>query len=294
MQLQIEQTLRFSHGTVQLATVKWDPVALVRPPHPDYHLCQRLSKDHAPLRIGNLRAREAFPRERSVGFLPRGCAVKLLPVESPLRVLDCSFSPEFFERTTGLTPGHWDRHTGSLVSIRNRRLEVLMQEIYAELMQPGFAHEMLIEAVTTMLLVELARYARQLDRRSARPGAGLALAPWQLRRIQERIRAAGELGYPKLGELAALCGISQSHLMRTFKAATGWQIHKYVAEDRLNAAKRLLAEEHASARDIAERLGFRSPAYFATAFRRMTGKTPSEFRSEARARPLNPAGAGTG
>lgn len=285
MEHNIEKEVAFSNVTVQLATVNLGSVEETRPPHADeYYLCQRLSENHSPLRIGNIAAREAFPRVRSVGFLPPGCHLRLFPVETPFRLLNCIFKKDYFEKITQITPELWTEHTGSLVSIKNKRLEILMQELYAELVQPGFAHELLIEAVSTMILVELARYARQLERKSSKYGATLALAPWQLRRIQERIQASLELGYPNLSELAELCGISQSHLMRTFKASTGWQIHKYIAEERLNAAKRMLAEDQINSKEISAKLGFRSPSYFATAFRRMTGKTPSEYRSEVRAK----------
>ena len=282
----IEKEIVFPNVTVQLATVNLAAVEETRPPHDDYYLCQRLSENHSPLRIGNIGAREAFPRVRSVGFLPPGCPVRLFPVETPFRLLNCIFHKDFFESTAEITPELWNEHTGSLVSIRNKRLEIMMQEIYAELVRPGFAHELLIEAASTMILVELARYARQLERKSSKYGASLALAPWQLRRVQERIRASLEMGYPSLAELAEMCGISQSHLMRTFKASTGWQIHKYIAEERLSAAKQMLAEDQINSKEISAKLGFRSPAYFATAFRRMTGKTPSEFRSEIRAKGL--------
>ena len=266
---------------VQLATINWQGIEET-PPYNGYTLSQRLSEDHAPLRIGNLSAAQVLPRVHSVGLLPPGRSIQLLPIDKPLRVLYCIFDEGFFHSVTATTREQWDEHVGLLVSIRNKRLEILMQEIYAELLQPGFGHELLIEAASTMILIELARYARQLERRGSNQGSSLALAPWQSRRIQERIQASLELGYPNLAELAELCGISQGHLARSFKASTGWQIHKYIAEDRLKTAKMMLAEANLSCEEVSVRLGFKSPAYFSTAFRRMTGKTPSEYRSEIR------------
>jgi len=137
-----------------------------------------------------------------------------------------------------------------------------------------------------MILIEMARYGRRLGSPGRTGAAGQGLAPWQLRRINERLALALEQGYPGLDELAALCGISQSHLMRSFKIATGWPIHKFITEERLRAAKQMLAQGEINAKEIASRLGFRSPAYFATAFRRMTGKTPTEYRREAQARAI--------
>lgn len=277
----IERQLHLPRVSVVLGTVRWGSVEDVRPRFDGYNVCQRLSGDHDPIRIGNLGAREAFRRVRSIGFLPPDCAVRLFPVDGPFRVINCVFERELFETTTGIDAAFWETHTRDLVSIRNRRLEVLMQEIQAEMEQPGFQHEMLIAAATSMMLVEMARYFRELA--APRGAGGHGLAPWQMRRIEERIEAAGQSGYPSVAELADLAGISQSHLMRGFKASTGWPIHKFITEERLRAAKQLLAKEELNSKEIARRLGFRNPAYFATAFRRMTGKTPSEYRREAKA-----------
>jgi AraC family transcriptional regulator len=276
----IEREVVLPRVAVQLATVRWATAEEHQPMASRYCVCQRLSENHAPLRIENVNAREAFPRVGSVGFLPPGSSVRMHPVEGPFRVLNCAFEKSYFEEVADIGQEQWEEHTHALVVIRDRRLEMLMQEIYAELIQPDFGRDLLIEAASTMILVEIARYGRRLARSDHK---GQGLAPWQLRRIHDRLDASIELGFPSLDELAQLCGISQSHLMRSFKTSTGWPLHKYVAEERLKAAKRILVSEHLNSKKIAEKLGFRNPAYFATAFRRMTGKTPSEFRREARA-----------
>lgn len=281
MEHEAEVQVSLPHALVQIVSTNWRGIEET-PSYPGYCLSQRLSDDHSPLRIGNLPAGEVLPRVRSVGLLPPGHSIQMFPLGKPLRVLSCVFDDQFFQQTTGTTRELWDEHVGLLVSIRNKRLEILMQDIYAELLQPDFGHELQIESACNMILVELGRYAQRLTRGGSRHGAGVAIAPWQLRRIQERIQAGPELGYPGLAELADLCGISQGHLARTFKASTGWQIHKYIAEERLRSAKSMLAQEQLSCEEVSVRLGFKSPAYFSTAFRRMTGKSPSEYRNEIR------------
>jgi AraC family transcriptional regulator len=161
----------------------------------------------------------------------------------------------------------------------------MMKRIHLELMQPGFGGEHVIEAASTMIAVEMAR----LGQKNARPrdvaGPRLAgLAPWQLRRIRDRIGAAPETGYPRAQELAELCGVSRSHLMRMFKASTGWPLHRFIADERLRAARRLLAEDRLSIKQIAAALGFCNPGHFANAFQRLEHMTPSEFRRSAAGR----------
>ncbi len=281
MEHSIEQEASFGSVSVMVATVSWESAEQRSPLQSRYVLCQRLSGAPSPVRIGNVDVHEALSRVGSVGFMPPDCSVSLFPVDKPYRLLVCSYEKAYFEAITGITRAQWDTHTGLLVSIRNDRIETFMHEIYSELEQPGFGHEQLVEAVSTQMLIELARYARQLQRSDSRHGDSLALAPWQLSRIQARIDSALELGYPHLDELAELCAISQSHLTRCFKASTGWRIHKYIAEQRITMAKTLLAKPGSSCQAVSARLGYGSPAYFATAFRRHTGLAPTEYRRRA-------------
>lgn len=275
----LEKHVVLPHVTVQLATITWQGIG-ASPLHSGHALFQRLSDDHSPVRIGNLTAPDVLPRAHSVGFLPAGMSIRMFPIEKPLRVLYCFYDTDFVEKTTGIAAEQWERHADSLAALRNRRLEILMQDVHAELNEPGLAHHSLIEAVMTTMLVELARHVSQMEKYGVRQECQ-ALASWQLRRIEERIEASLEQGYPALAELAGLCGISQGHLARAFKASTGWQIHKYIAEKRIKAAKQMLVEGRLSCEEVSACLGFSSASYFSTAFRRITGQTPSELRRKA-------------
>lgn len=202
----------------------------------------------------------------------------MFPIEDTIRTVSCVYEKELFEKETESQGEHWERYISQSLNVRSRRLEMLMQEIYHEISCPGFAHEVALEALATLTIVEVGRYAQALHRQTSRGSAGSGLAPWQLRRINDRIQASLEIGYPGLGELAQLCRISQSHLMRSFKASTGWQIHKYIAQERLRSAKTMLVSTSLNCKEISARLGFRNSAYFATIFRKMVGMAPSEYR----------------
>lgn len=280
MRHESHKELVLPHVTVELATITWDRPGH-SPPRETHALFQRLSRDHSPLRLGNISAYDLLPRLHSVGFLPAGSSVPLEPIEKPLQVLSCFYDADFVEQKVGLSRADLTKHATSLAVLRTKRLEVLMREVHAELDQPGTAHEFLIEALTDVMIVEVARIVGQLDRRRGSQPIVLALSPWQLLRLEERIKAAPEGGYPALSELAALCGVSEGHLARAFKATTGWQIHKYIAHQRIRTAGELLAETNLSCEAIARNLGYSSASYFSTAFRAMTGKSPSQFRRQA-------------
>lgn len=280
MRHELEKEIVLPNVTVELATISWS-TASRSPVHASHALFQRLSRNHSPLRLGNLSALDLLPRFQSVGFLPAGSSVPLEPIEKPLRVLTCFYDPDYVSRQTGLERERLDRHIAALASLRNMRLEILMQDLHAELEQPGLAHELLMASIADMLLVEITRLVARLERKKPGRGVILALAPWQLLRIEERIKASATKGYPSLGELAQMCSVSEGHLARAFKASTGWQIHKYIAEQRIKAACDLLKQGGLGIEEVARQLGFSSASYFATAFRRKTGKTPSDFRRQA-------------
>jgi AraC-like DNA-binding protein len=277
---ELEKEIVLPHVTVNLSTINWSTSS--RSPVRNTHaLFQRLSRDHSPLRLGAMSAFDLLPRMHAVGFLPAGTTVPLEPIGKPLRVLTCFFDPEYVERCTGMGTARLDAFTSALAVLRNKRLEILMQDLHAEIVRPGPSSEFLIAAIADIMLVEVARFVIQLERKGRRQGIALALAPWQLLRIEERINAAPSKGYPSLGELAELCGVSEGHLARAFKASTGWQLHKYIAEQRIKAATEMLAQGELSCEDVAHRLGFSSAGYFSTVYRSKTGKTPSEFRRQA-------------
>lgn len=71
-----------------------------------------------------------------------------------------------------------------------------------------------------------------------------------------------------------------SYLSRLYKRHTGSNLSDYIHATRLDIAKRMLENASLKANDIAEKLGFSSPSYFSTYFRKMTGRTPQEFREE--------------
>lgn len=283
MRHDLELEIALPHVRIELATITWEQES-ASPLSECHALFQRLSHGHSALRIGQSAAFDLLPRVRSIGFLPAGHSVPLMPIEGPLRVLSCFYDADFVAERTGISREEWSEHAEVLAFLRSKRLEILMQELHAELDQPGLAHHFLAESLANVMLVELARLFRQLERRRSRHGIVLALAPWQLRRIEERINGSLEQGYPGLGELAELCGVSEGHLARSFKVTTGWQLHKYIAELRIATAREMLGKGDCSCETVAAKLGFSSPGYFATVFRRVTGVRPSDFRRKALAR----------
>ena len=85
-----------------------------------------------------------------------------------------------------------------------------------------------------------------------------------------------------LDVLSARSGYSKSALIRYFQENTHTTPMQYVAERRINLAKRRLSDTRLTVREIAEACGFKNEFYFSTVFRRRTGMSPSDFRRRER------------
>lgn len=79
---------------------------------------------------------------------------------------------------------------------------------------------------------------------------------------------------PDVPEMAALLGLSVSRFKTHFKKEIGIPPAEYVLRCRVSQAKLLLKKPGATVTDVAYRLGFSSSQYFATVFKRYTGKNP--------------------
>ena len=287
MQLVIEKEVPLTAVSVLIGTSDWIGAEPWACPENSYVVCQRLSEGHSPLRVTTDEpvTFEVYPQVRSLGFMPSTRAITMFSLERPLRTLNCFFDKSYFEETTEIDADGWHKRAGSFSMLSNRIIETLMMTIHGELQDPGFASEHMIEAASTMVAIEMARFGQQSHRTgpSVLAIGNQGLAPWQMRRIRERLDSVAELGYPSIDELSKICGISRGHLMRMFKASTGQPLHRFITLERFHAARRMLVEDRTSIKEIAASLGFCNTAHFTNAFRRMEATTPSDFRAQSRA-----------
>ena len=79
-------------------------------------------------------------------------------------------------------------------------------------------------------------------------------------------------------QLARDYSISSGHIKNIFKKHTGITIFEYLFEKRMNAAKDLLDNTDLKVYEIAEKLGYKSKAFFSRAFQKQIGITPSQYR----------------
>jgi transcriptional regulator GlxA family with amidase domain len=79
--------------------------------------------------------------------------------------------------------------------------------------------------------------------------------------------------------LADAAGLSRAHFSRLFTSCEGVPPAEYVLNERMRRAARLLVSGQANIKQISGDCGFDDPNYFAKAFRRTFGASPTEFRT---------------
>lgn len=78
-------------------------------------------------------------------------------------------------------------------------------------------------------------------------------------------------------DIAFYANLSRSRLYRVFMQHVALSPLQYLREFRIRQACNLMHKGHNSIKEIAYTVGFNNPLYFSVLFRRLTGKTPSEY-----------------
>jgi two-component system response regulator YesN len=84
-----------------------------------------------------------------------------------------------------------------------------------------------------------------------------------------------------LNEVAVQVNLSASHFSVVFSQETGQTFKEYLTEMRIGKAKELLRMTSLRSADIAYQVGYNDPHYFSSVFKKNTGLSPIEFRSQA-------------
>lgn len=139
----------------------------------------------------------------------------------------------------------------------------------------------MLDALVRQLVIHLLRYHLTV-RKSARIELSRA-GP-----VDRRLRRAIEFMHDNYGrelaleEIASAAYLSEYHFARLFKQITGLTPHVYLANLRLERARKLLAETVLPISQIAAIVGYQSQSHFTKIFKSVTGLTPRVYRDGAR------------
>lgn len=138
----------------------------------------------------------------------------------------------------------------------------------------GSDNRLYFEALGIVLAHELMHLDVGAQRIEAPVRGGLA--GWQQRIVIAYIEEHLAEQIP-LATLAGLVRLSPYYFCRAFKQSLGLPPHRYHNARRIEQAKALLAKPEPSVTDIGLTLGFGETSSFTTAFRKVTGVTPTAY-----------------
>jgi AraC-like DNA-binding protein len=122
-----------------------------------------------------------------------------------------------------------------------------------------------------LLLAELSR--RFVARASALPAATDSTEERASRHVARAVRfVETHLGAEGLG-------LSDDHIGRLFREATGETVGAFILRRKVQTAKARLLSGNKSVKEIAAELGFSDARYFSRQFRKREGMSPAQFRS---------------
>lgn len=195
-----------------------------------------------------------------------------------VRALVCLFDRKWVQEVTGTD---FDRHDEPLIAsydLRNADLDHSMRRLMREMIEPGFATELLAESLGEAMAVDIARqFGMQRRANEPAPDVKGGLSPGRLRQIHDYVLSFKE-GSPTLASVAAQCGVSVAHLRRMYKSTTGQTLHSFIEDLRVSRAKALLLDTNLPLKVISHKLGFCHPSAFSFAFKKTAGESPRAFR----------------
>jgi AraC-like DNA-binding protein len=99
-----------------------------------------------------------------------------------------------------------------------------------------------------------------------------------------RARDAMDRSYARpldITALAKVAMVSEAHFIRTFRTTFGETPHRYLQRRRVERAMFLLRQTERSVTDVCLDVGFTSLGTFSRTFRKVVGRSPSEYRRAA-------------
>ena len=195
----------------------------------------------------------------------------------PQETLQIYLHPQFVQKTAERCDlNHAQQVIEPQLGVRDEQLGYLAISLLYELKGKNVVGRLYADSVAPVIAVQLVRrYSCLKDVRISKGG----MAPQKLRRaieyISDQLEQEGEIA---LAVVAEEVGMSYYHFSRAFKQSMGLSPINYITRQRMERAKRLLAETELPIAEIALRAGFSSQSHFTTSFRRLAGVTPSTFR----------------
>jgi AraC family transcriptional regulator len=272
---QIEGRLAGDNYDLQVLDTQWsEQVEAQLQPHILY-LGMLLSEQDSNLRGSYGASSEVNTKPLGeMWFVPPSHSLKCSWKPTRFRALSCLFD---VSRLLPVAAMDWDWSKVDLEStlnIRSEKLRLGLQQLALEVSNPGFASDVQVECLLTLLACEIHRTffdGEQCSNETRR------LSQAQMRVLRDMLETSAH-ETPSLDELAQRIRVHPRLLGEMFRNTMGVTLRSFAAQSRIRRAKALLLDGNVMIKQVAFEAGFQSAAAFTTAFRSMTNMTPQQFR----------------
>lgn len=265
--------------------VQWDGMALEVLHIPPGEIADHEHATHAVHLITNASVRAALVagdgihagslEPHTIMLMPRGSRHRFL-AEGPIATVSVTLHPELLSRALDeATPSAAIELTPQW-NLTDPHVTSMLLALRADLEDGSPAGRLYGESLGTALAVYLARRygVPPTQMRPVRNG----LPTYRLRQVLDYIAAHLDQDV-SLADLARTAGMSPHHFAVLFRERMSTSPHRYVVEQRIKRAKRLLRDPRRSVLEVALLSGFESQSHFGRVFRRVVGMTPSDYRA---------------
>lgn len=212
-----------------------------------------------------------------------------LDSKDPLIVYNCVFLPQFLDISL-FSASHFEEITSSflfkslvpdnftpkpdlkLSGARFFEITELFAKMYQEYKQMSKGYLDIIRAHLIEIIIKIFRYSPENSKRDI-TGRNSELIQRAIEYMKLNYRS--EIS---LSDLALRSLISKNYFSKLFKDVTGTNVSDYIQYLRTEQACNLLRSTDMKVTDIAERAGFSDMKFFYEVFKKITGKTPGEYR----------------
>ncbi len=206
-----------------------------------------------------------------------GTSIEVKPIasKSQAKYISLNINKDYFENLAIKISGEKSINFKNVKNYYSHKLLDLIEFFVQEFTYPEEQHSIMKESIETLISIQLLRDS-DLDPRVKKISFDQAKSY-----IEQAIDYIEEYYSSNItiNEICSNIYVSPCHFQRIFKDTMEKTPYQYIMDYRIKKAKEMLRNEKVSVAEVARLCGFVSGGHFSTVFKRVEGKTPSEYKS---------------
>ncbi len=196
--------------------------------------------------------------------------------ETLLFIVEPSFLSKIAAETEYMNPDLIE--VRDIVKTHDPQIENLAYSFLQEIQSEEIGSKLSIDSLANIFGVHLLRNYCNFNAKTKEFIGGIP--PYKIRKVIDYIQEnlTEEIS---LKQIAELIGISQYHFLREFKKTVGLTPHKYIMQERVKMAKKLLKKQgKLPLAEVALKCGFSNQSHLTRVFKHQTNMTPKVYQKQ--------------